>query len=321
MLYQPDARVQRLLAGGPEARPTAYAACPAKRLLALAERGPERSTITVFDAQTLKRRKVLAPPGDAAKVRRRRSRRSACISGLLQGFLPPSHSILHTPAGVCVGGVQRRWAPAGGAGRRPRLDAVPVGVGEVQAGGIRPHRHAAGACCCAVCLPAGCVLLGGRQGVQANCTPANAHACALAGSLPPNRPTRRCCTVPALMHRSAGDDPQLISVVGEGTCWLYQIEVGNTLRALPTALTKREAQGYTCHAWLLDGDAAGSGGSEAALVVGTKAGEVLIVGQGEVKQALALEDGTAVESLAAHSKVGGGSVCGGWLLAAWGTEM
>ncbi len=143
----------------------------------------------------------------------------------------------------------------------------------------------------------------------------------LQAQLPPNRPTHRCCTVPALMHRSAGDDPQLISVVGEGTCWLYQIEAGNTLRALPTVLTKREAQGYTCHAWLLDGDAAGSGGSEAALVVGTKAGEVLIVGQGEVKQALALEDGTAVESLAAHSKVGGGSVCGGWLLAAWGTEM
>lgn len=68
VLYQPDARVQRLLAGAPEARPTAFAACSAKRLLALAERGPERSTITVFDAQTLKRRKVLAPPADAAKV-------------------------------------------------------------------------------------------------------------------------------------------------------------------------------------------------------------------------------------------------------------
>lgn len=68
VLYQPDAQVQRQLAGGPEARATAFAACPAKRLLALAERGSERSTITVFDAQTLKRRKVLAPPADAAKV-------------------------------------------------------------------------------------------------------------------------------------------------------------------------------------------------------------------------------------------------------------
>lgn len=96
-------------------------------------------------------------------------------------------------------------------------------------------------------------------------------------------------------------------MVGEGTCCLYQIEAGNTLRAVPTALTKRESQGYTCHAWLLDGDAAGGGG-EAALAVGTKRGEVLIVGQGEVKQVLALEDGAAVESLAAHSKVGLGAV-------------
>lgn len=109
----------------------------------------------------------------------------------------------------------------------------------------------------------------------------------------------------------AGDDPHLISVVGEGTCCLYQIEAGNTLRPLPTALTKRESQGYTCHAWLLDGDAAGS---EAAFVVGTKRGEVLVVAHGEVKQALALEDGAGVTSLAAHSKVGAGGWGGGQLL-------
>ncbi|PRW57644.1 Cilia- and flagella-associated 57 [Chlorella sorokiniana] len=221
VLYQPDARVQRLLAGGPEARPTAFAACPAKRLLALAERGPERSTITVFDAQTLKRRKVLAPPADAAKE-------FVAVAFSADGRLL-----------VAQGGAPD-WTLCLWAWEKAKLVAS-----------VRT------------------VTQPGHAAVQ-------------------------CAFQP-------GDDLQLISVVGEGTCCLYQIEAGNTLRALPTALAKRESQGYTCHAWLLDGDAAGGGG-EAALVVGTKRGEVLIVAQGEVKQALVLEDGAAVESLAAHSK-------------------
>ena len=90
-------------------------------------------------------------------------------------------------------------------------------------------------------------------------------------------------------------------MVGEGTCCLCQIEAGNTLRLLPTALSKRESQAFACHAWLLDGDA----GAVPALEVGTKRGEVLVVADGEVRQALALEVGAGVESLAAHSKVGG----------------
>lgn len=134
------------------------------------------------------------------------------------------------------------------------------------------------------------------------CRPQRDLACPHVQSAPNRRLTdcRRYLPSPGL-RSLAGDDPHLISVVGEGTCCLYQIEAGNTLRPLPTALTKRESQGYACHAWLLDGDAAGS---EAAFVVGTKRGEVLVVAHGEVKQALALEDGAGMTSLAAHSKVG-----------------
>jgi hypothetical protein len=86
--------------------------------------------------------------------------------------------------------------------------------------------------------------------------------------------------------------------VGEGTCCQYRIEAGNTLRPLPlTALSKREAQQYSCHAWVLDNDASG------LLVVGGRRGEVLVVQEGEVRQALQLEEGVAVESLAAFGKV------------------
>ena len=89
-------------------------------------------------------------------------------------------------------------------------------------------------------------------------------------------------------------------MVGEGTCCQYQIEAGNTLRPLPlTALAKREFQQYSCHAWALDNDAAG------LLVVGSRRGELLVVQEGEVRQALQLEEGAAVESLAAFGKVRG----------------
>lgn len=86
-------------------------------------------------------------------------------------------------------------------------------------------------------------------------------------------------------------------MVGEGTCCVYQLEAGGTLRALPTALGKREQPGYTAHAWLVDNDApAGS------LAVGSRRGEVLIVADGEVKQALALGGGASAEAIVAHSK-------------------
>ena len=113
------------------------------------------------------------------------------------------------------------------------------------------------------------------------------------------RPPTRCPT--AAMPRPAptalpGDDPQQLSVVGEGVCALFQIEAGNTLRPLPCTLPRLPHTGFTCHAWLLDNDAAGT------LAVGTRRGEVLVVADGEVRQTLQLGEGVAVDSLAAHSK-------------------
>ena len=67
VLYSPESKAQRFLAGSPEARITAFAICSSRRLLALAERG-ERATVTIFDLQTLKRRKILTAPADGAKV-------------------------------------------------------------------------------------------------------------------------------------------------------------------------------------------------------------------------------------------------------------
>ena len=46
-------------------------------------------------------------------------------------------------------------------------------------------------------------------------------------------------------------------------------------------------------------------------VVGTAEGELLVVAEGEVKQALQLEGGGGVECLAAFSKVGGGAWAAG----------
>lgn len=46
----------------------------------------------------------------------------------------------------------------------------------------------------------------------------------------------------------AGEDPQYICVVGEGTCCLLALEAGNTLRMLPGAQPRREAPCYTSHA-------------------------------------------------------------------------
>lgn len=47
-----------------------------------------------------------------------------------------------------------------------------------------------------------------------------------------------------------------MSVVGAGVCRLFRLEAGNALKpvVLP-ALSKREGQAFTCHAWLLDNDA------------------------------------------------------------------
>lgn len=103
VLYQPgdgaSTRSQRLLPASSEARPTALAVCPSKRVLALAERPADggRPSITVFDLQTLKRRKVLAPPAaatDGAKVRRSRGTNA----GRGEELLAPLSDAPHAPA-------------------------------------------------------------------------------------------------------------------------------------------------------------------------------------------------------------------------------
>lgn len=70
VLYQPDTKTQRFVTGSQHAI-TAFAVCPSKRLLAVAERG-EKATVSTYDLQTLKRRKVLTCKDDWTKVRRGR---------------------------------------------------------------------------------------------------------------------------------------------------------------------------------------------------------------------------------------------------------
>lgn len=139
----------------------------------------------------------------------------------------------------------------------------------------------------------------GRLHVQMLAPPASAHVRSAPHWPPPFSSPPHGCT---------GDDPQYVSVVGEGTCCLYQIEAGNTLRHLPTVLPKRESTAFTCHAWLTDNDAPAGG-----LVVGSRRGEVLVVVEGDVKQALQLEEGCSVEALVAHSKVRCGQELCGWV--------
>lgn len=70
VVHSVDSRVQRFISGGAEALGiTAFAACPVKRVLALAERGAERATLTIVDLQTMKRRKVLTSSDAGCKVR------------------------------------------------------------------------------------------------------------------------------------------------------------------------------------------------------------------------------------------------------------
>lgn len=69
VVHQADSRTQRFVPASPESQGiTALAVCHAKKLLALAERCGDRPTVTVFDLQTLKRRKVLTLAESGAKV-------------------------------------------------------------------------------------------------------------------------------------------------------------------------------------------------------------------------------------------------------------
>jgi len=68
VLYSPDTKTQRLIPGTLESEGiTAICVSANKKLLAVAERS-EKAMITVFDLQTLKRRKVLMAADAGSKV-------------------------------------------------------------------------------------------------------------------------------------------------------------------------------------------------------------------------------------------------------------
>lgn len=325
VLYQPDTKTQRFVAGAGEGRVTAFAACPARRMLALAQRaaGAEaKATITLFDLQTLKRRKILTAPGEGTKAR-------------LVGAGDEMQTRLAGTGAECA--TQPIYQP-----NQPTTRPLPACKQEfVSLAFSADGRYLAaqgGAPDWALCLwlweksklvasartasaPGQTVVQclfqpGARAGRRAGCSQCvlvRRRRCppTFLPCLPTSLRSRSCPDAPHACTRAppAGEDPQYMSVVGEGTCALYQIEAGNSLRAVPTALPRREHAAFTCHAWLADNDAAPGA---LGLVVGTRRGEVLVVGEGEVRQALALEGGAAVEALAVHSRVSAGR---GWL---WG---
>ena len=66
--YNVETKVQRFTPGSPESEGiTALAVSPNKKFLAIAERA-DKGTISVYDLQTLKRRKVLVSSETGAKV-------------------------------------------------------------------------------------------------------------------------------------------------------------------------------------------------------------------------------------------------------------
>ena len=66
--YNVETKVQRFTPGSPESEGiTALAVSPNKKFLAVAERS-DKGTISVYDLQTLKRRKVLVSSETGAKV-------------------------------------------------------------------------------------------------------------------------------------------------------------------------------------------------------------------------------------------------------------
>ena len=68
--YNVETKVQRFTPGSPESEGiTALAVSPNKKFLAVAERA-DKGTISVYDLQTLKRRKVLVSSETGAKVGR-----------------------------------------------------------------------------------------------------------------------------------------------------------------------------------------------------------------------------------------------------------
>lgn len=105
-------------------------------------------------------------------------------------------------------------------------------------------------------------------------------------------------------------DLGLVSVVGQGIFKVFRTGDSN-LKLLPNALAKRDAQNYTCHAWMPEGSA-----EKERIVIGTDSGEMLVVDGGELRSVLPSDSGQGVESIATTSK---GFVAGheGGLLSIW----
>lgn len=71
VLLNVDSRAQRFIPCSADGQGvTAVAVCQAKKLLALAERGAERAQVTIFDLETLRRKKVLTSGDAVSKVRK-----------------------------------------------------------------------------------------------------------------------------------------------------------------------------------------------------------------------------------------------------------
>ena len=117
---------------------------PNQRHVAVTERA-ERATVTIYDLQTLKRRKVLSSVDISGKVRVLMPQSSwdspvmrRCLSGSYQGGYPyqvgsgtlTALLVLHAGDHKC--GLQRRQQAPSGARRGTRLEPSPVAMGEVK---------------------------------------------------------------------------------------------------------------------------------------------------------------------------------------------
>ncbi len=80
VLYNTELRTQRFIGGSQDVETIcALAVAPSKKHVAVAERA-EKGTVTVYDLQTLKRRKVLTSSDGSAKVKRRPASCAPCLA-------------------------------------------------------------------------------------------------------------------------------------------------------------------------------------------------------------------------------------------------
>eukprot|EP00002_Diphylleia_rotans_P000166 TRINITY_DN1008_c0_g1_i4.p1 TRINITY_DN1008_c0_g1~~TRINITY_DN1008_c0_g1_i4.p1 ORF type:complete len:1179 (-),score=303.89 TRINITY_DN1008_c0_g1_i4:414-3950(-) len=94
-------------------------------------------------------------------------------------------------------------------------------------------------------------------------------------------------------------DSTQICVSGNGIFKLFRF-VDGQLKSLPGSMGKREAQNYLCHGWV----------SDERIILGTDAGELMLVELGELKALLTSpsSEGASIESILCFSK---GFICAG----------